>query len=71
MPSGVRPGSFERKIMFHLLLKFLLAGSIMVCVMLAVIHAFPVIFIALAIIGLVRLYQILRGPKYPPGPPWR
>jgi len=57
--------------MFHLLLKFLLAGSIMVCVMLAVIHAFPVIFIALAIIGLVRLYQILRGPKYPPGPPWR
>ena len=56
--------------MFHLLLKLLLAGSVMVCVCLALIHAFPVVFIALAIIGLFKLYQFLRGPKYPPGP-WR
>ena len=56
--------------MFHLLLKLLLAGAVAFCVILAVIHAFPVIFIVLAVIGLVKLYQVLRGPKYPPGP-WR
>jgi hypothetical protein len=64
------PIHLKGKIMFHLLLKLLLAGAVMVCVCLALLHAFPVVFIALAIIGLVRLYQILRGPKYPPGP-WR
>jgi hypothetical protein len=57
--------------MFHLLFTLLFAGAVTFCVILAVIHAFPVIFIVLAIIGLVKLYQILRGPKYPPGPPWR
>jgi hypothetical protein len=57
--------------MFHLLFTLLFAGAVAVCIVLAVIHAFPVIFIVLAIIGIVKLYQILRGPKYPPGPPWR
>ncbi len=45
----------------------MLLGVIVVGVVMVLIHVFPAIIVVLAIIGLVKLYQMLRGPKYPPG----
>jgi hypothetical protein len=55
--------------MFHLLLKLLLMGTVAVSALMVLCHVFPLIVGVLVVIGLYKLYQVLRGPKYPP--PWR
>jgi hypothetical protein len=52
--------------MFHFFLKLFLAGVVVVGVGVLLIHVFPVLVAILAIIGLIKVYQVLRGPKYPP-----
>jgi hypothetical protein len=53
--------------MLHFLLKLVLLGVIVVGALVLLVHVFPVIVVVLAVIGLVKVYQMLRGPKYPPG----
>lgn len=52
--------------MFHLLLRLLFLGAAVVFALLAFIHVFPFLLILLAAFGVFKLYQALRGPKYPP-----
>jgi hypothetical protein len=51
--------------MFNLVLKVTLAIAVVVCVVLAIFHAFPVIFIVLAAIGIYKLYQVIKRPTRP------
>jgi len=53
--------------MFHFFLRMMLLGAAVVGAILVLIHVFPAIVVVLVIIGLVRLYEMFRGPKYPPG----
>ena len=52
--------------MFHLLLRLLLVGVGMLFAVVAFIHVFPFLLIILAVFGIFKLCQALRGPKYPP-----
>ena len=52
--------------MFHLILRLLLLGTAVVVAVVAFIHVFPFLVILLAVFGIFKLYQALRGPKYPP-----
>jgi hypothetical protein len=51
--------------MFNLMLKLLLAIVVVVCIAVAIFHAFPVIFIVLAVIGIHKLYQVIKWPTRP------
>jgi hypothetical protein len=55
--------------MFQFLLKIFFLGAVAVGAVVAFIHVFPYLMIILAIIGLAKLWQVIRGPKPPPG--WR
>lgn len=52
--------------MIHLILKLLLFGVVAIGVVILLIHIFPMIVAILAILGLIKIYQVLRRPK-PPG----
>jgi len=51
----------------HLIVRICFVGSLVVCALLALLHVFPFILIALAVIGIYKLYQAFKGPKFPPG----
>ena len=53
--------------MIHFFLRMLLLGAAAVGVIMLLIHVFPAIVVLLVLIGLVKLYEMFRGPKYPPG----
>ncbi len=53
--------------MIQLLLKIFFLGAVVVGAVVALIHVLPYLMIILAIIGLAKLWQVIRGPKYPPG----
>ncbi len=51
--------------MINLLLKLALLAVFAVGAGVVLLHALPLILILLAIIGLIKVYQMLRGPKNP------
>lgn len=57
--------------MFQVILKFLLMGVLIVGAFVVLAHVFPVVVVVLAIAGIIKLYEIFRGPRRPPPGPWR
>ena len=62
-------GPVRFKTMFHLILKLIALGVAVVAVFLALFHALPFLMVILAVIGLARLYCVVRELK-PTLCPW-